>query len=125
MKKLLLIILISIPLSVLACWQVGGPPTKVENNAIKMRLTYDHKPIANSPVLLQLNEKETLARTRTDRDGWFAFRNLAPGEYRVTLLSPSHETFQIVLSPAAEHKTQLSINFYGDWCGDISVIADK
>jgi len=125
MKKLLLSLLVSTPLPVLACWQVGGPPAQIQNNAIKARFTYDHKPLANSPVLLQHNGKKILARTRTNRDGQFAFGNLAPGDYRVTLLNPSYETFEIVLSPAAKHKTQLSVNFYADWCRDISVIPDE
>ena len=125
MKKLLLIAPLLMPLSVLACWQLGGPPHRIQNNAIKARLTYDHKPIANSPVLLQTKAKKVLSRTHTDGDGWFAFRNLAPGEYRVTLVSPSYEPFEIALSPATEHRTQLSINFYGDWCNDVSIVRDE
>ena len=125
MKKLLLILLVSIPLPVSACWQLTGPPPRIQNTSIKGRLTHDNKPIANSPVLLQTATKKFLARTRTDKNGWFAFRNLGSGEYRVTLKSPSYEPFDVALIRTTEQKTQLSINFSADWCNDVNVVPDK
>lgn len=125
MKKSVLATLVLIPSSVLACWQAGGPLHQIQNDAIKARLTYDLKPIANAPVTLWTRKKGLISSTHTDKNGWFAFKDVAPGEYRVTLVGSSYEPFEVVLSPAKEYKTELFINFYADWCRDVSIIRDR
>lgn len=123
MKAIGSFVLVFVPLYVLACYQFGAETHQIQNNDIKAKLTYNNKPIANAFVVLQ-TKKKVLSSTHTAENGWFAFKDVAPGEYRVTLVSPSHESFDVVMRASREHRTKLVINFYADWCNNVIIVPD-
>ena len=124
-KILRLITLLFVPLTALACFQVGQAPTTLHDKDIKVRFLFDGKPIANAPVSLWSHQKGTITRGSTDSYGWCVLKEIPPGEYQVRLNGPSPESVNVVLTRSETGKSAMLVSFVGDWCQQVSVIQDK
>ena len=113
MKVICLLLVLLVPLAAMACFQVGD---------IKVRFTFDGKPIISAPVSLCSHKKGTLARSSTDSNGWCVFKEIPDGEYKVALHSPSEETLSIIFRRTDTDKTAISVKFYGDYCPHVTVM---
>jgi hypothetical protein len=124
-KTFCLLAILIVPATILACFQVGQAPATLQNKDIKVRFTFDGKPLGGVPVSLWSHKRGTIAKGNTDSNGWFVFKGIPAGDYKVELYSPSRESVSVVLDEAKTTKTAMSVNFFGDWCQQVSIVADK
>ena len=119
-----LVVLVA-PATALACFQIGGNPSILQNRDVKVRFTFEGKPISNAPVSLWNQKKGTIAKSETDSNGWCVFKGIPSGEYEIKLHRPSHESFRIEVQRSETDKTAMKVNFFGDWCNQVAIIKDK
>ena len=58
-----------------------------------VRSRREDTPVPGCEVILTSDDESMAVRARTDAEGTFRFRDLPPGEYRLTVLSDLHEDF--------------------------------
>jgi hypothetical protein len=119
------IFMFALPALLFPCYQVAGPPTRISNEHLKVKFTYNGKPLAGAVVMLS-NPKANVSRQAVvDKDGWATFSKVKPGNYRLIFDGPSHETFEVVLEEKTRDKANsMYVNFYADYCQNILVRGD-
>ena len=111
----------ALPVVLLACYQVAGPPTRISNDHLKVKFTYNSKPLAGAVVMLSNRKANASQQAIVDKAGWATFPKVKPGNYRLIFNGPSHETFEIVLEPPSGNATSMYVYFYADYCQNIQV----
>jgi len=120
-KIMLLAVLLYVP-TAWACLQISDSPVTLHNTDIKVHFAYVGKAMAGDPVTLWSRKKGTIARASTDKEGWCVFKDVPPGEYKVILQSPSHETFNVVLDSIGTVKTSMAVHFdTWDYCRSVRI----
>ena len=116
-------LLCAVPL--IACWQTGSGPLKINNDCVRARFTYAGKPIPAAFVTLLDRKRGAISTKKVDASGWVFFPHVVPGEYKLVMEGPSHETLEISLSPAVSIKTTAAVNFFADYCMEKSILPDQ
>jgi hypothetical protein len=123
MEPLMRIVLALLVLTTSAstCVQIGSGPTALHGKAVLGTFTYDHRPLKDSKVELRNPDGKLLETTATDASGHYRFEMKKDGEYRVIMLNPSYEPFDIDFHFAGNVAEIFSVNFYNDYCRKVTV----
>jgi hypothetical protein len=108
----------------MACYQVAGLPTRISNDHVKVKFTYNNKPLTGAVVMLSNGKTSSSHQAVVNSDGWAIFPKVKPGNYRLVFDGPSHETFEIVLEETSGKANSMYVNFYADYCRSILVRGD-
>jgi len=108
-----------------ACFQINESSVTLHNTDIKARFAYAGKPMADDPVSLSSRKRGTFSKGSTDKEGWYVFKDVPEGEYKVTLHSPSYESFDVLLTRNGNVKTWVAVDFVGDYCMSIRVLPER
>jgi hypothetical protein len=119
------LVILFAPAAALACFQIGGSPSVLQNKDVKVRFTFDGKPLSNAPVSLWNHKKGTIAKSETASNGWCVFKGIPVGEYKLMLHGPSNESFRIELQRSETDKTAMKVNFVDEWCSQMAIIQDR
>lgn len=124
MRLFLLCVVLISPITALACFQTDIPTAKVQNTEIKGRFMFEGKPIVNAFVTLRNKKTRGVKSTHTDETGQFTFKDLPSGEYKVAMVGPSNESFDVIFKNAPFAKDSIVINFFDDWCISVRVLRE-
>ena len=108
MKKFALLAFLLLAPAAWACVQINDSPITLHNTDINVHFALIGKAIEGAPVRLWSRKKGTISMGTTDKDGWCIFKDIPPGEYKVS--TPS-ESFDVVLDRIGKVKTSMAVHF--------------
>jgi hypothetical protein len=115
-KKVALLAVLLFAPAAWACYQINDSPVTLHNTDLKVHFAYAGKAMVGDPVTLWSRKRGTISKISTDKEGWCVFKDVPAGEYKVTLQSPSYESFDVFLTPSGNVKTWMAVDFIGDYC---------
>lgn len=122
MKKFALLAVLLVAPAAWACFQISDSPVTLHNTDIKVHFALIGKAMPGVPVSLWSRKKGTISSVNTDQDGWCIFKDVPAGEYRLSLKSPSSESFNVVLDRIGTVKTSMAAHFdTWDYCRTVRI----
>ncbi|GAC1631303.1 MAG: hypothetical protein NVS9B14_02950 [Candidatus Acidiferrum sp.] len=75
-------------------------------------------------VLLQNRKRSVSLHITADEQGWVRFPKVSSGNYKLVMVGPSYESFDVVLGRSSANAQAILISFSEDYCSHVSLGTD-